>query len=38
MPGNAPAHISWIAHFGGFVAGIIAALGMFREEKNLTRE
>ena len=38
MPGNAPAHISWIAHFGGFVAGIIAALGMFREGKNSPRE
>ncbi len=33
MPGVTSSSIRWIAHFGGFVAGAIAALGMFREDR-----
>lgn len=36
LPWISPPGISWIAHFTGFIAGVVAALGMFREEHKAT--
>ena len=32
LPWVSPPGVSWIGHFTGFTGGVIAALGMFREE------
>jgi len=32
LPWASPPGISWIGHFMGFMGGVVAALGMFRDE------
>ena len=35
LPWVSPQGVSWIGHFLGFAGGVVAALGMFREEHKL---
>ena len=35
LPWVSPPGVSWIGHFLGFTGGVVAALGMFREEHKL---
>ena len=35
LPWVSPPGVSWIGHFLGFACGVVAALGMFREEHKL---
>lgn len=38
IPGVSPAGVSWIGHASGFVSGILAALGVFRESPEQASE
>ena len=37
LPWLSPPGVSWIGHFLGFAGGVVAALGMFREEHKLVQ-
>jgi len=38
IPGVSPAGVSWIGHAGGFAAGLLAALAVYREPRTTTLE
>ena len=38
LPWVTPAGVSWIGHFLGFTGGVVAALGMFREEHKFIQD
>ena len=33
LPWVSPEGVSWVGHFMGFLAGVVAALGIFREDR-----
>ena len=37
LPWVSPSGVSWIGHFLGFAGGVVAGLGMFREEHKLVQ-